>query len=247
MTEDRAESGALLRRIAHDIRSPIGVIAHALEEIGRDKSNDLADDQANLLKLATRSLGRLEHWAQRLDVLGMLRGSELKLNPTFDDLGNAVDAAFQQALQNERRREVTTEWLKPQHALPLFIDSQLLRLAFTEILGNAIRYAQSKVHVGVKTGDGLLCLIITNDLRVDGNCEGKSNPTTGPQLAPQASVPLGWGIAKRLIEAHGGKLAKAIEPIKAPLVGDSTQNSLKNMVCTCRLPAAGISRTPVLD
>ncbi len=198
----------LLRDVSHELRSPLSRLVVALE-LARSRAGDGA----------TKALDRIEREAARLDeLIGQLlllqrlegggEGAELVDLELADLLAGVVaDAGFEAAPDG---REVV---FAPAESCPMVGRPELLRSALDNVIRNAVHHTPSDTSVEVdlrSVDDGIEVTVRDRGPGLaDDDLERVFEPFYRVDAARDRStggVGLGLAIAKRAIEAHGGRL-----------------------------------------
>lgn len=185
----------LAHRIAHDIRTPMGVVAGALEEL-----EQAAPGSAPMILLARRSVHRLGWLARRLDwVSAAVAGvaAQDRGATTLDDVTRGAVAA---ALQSGSRRGVTASALPMTSPPPPLPFARLWRHVYEELLVNALRHAKSTVELHVE--------VDRDEARVAVVDDGPGIPEARARdpFTVAADGGLGLWLARQLAVAAGGDL-----------------------------------------
>lgn len=186
MSETEAQ---LLRRIAHALRTPLGLVGSALQELGGQD-----DPLAELGQRGARQLARI---ADRLTMLGRVRAGlpvVVDGGPTVA-LREIVTDAVELVAQTRPRRRITVA-VDPDGPQPRVAgDRELLHFAVVELVDNAVRFASSRVRVAVELDGSRAVVRVTDD---------------GPGIATnpgssQAGIGVGLELAEAIASAHGGR------------------------------------------
>lgn len=135
---------ALARRIAHDIRSPLGVITGALEDLAR---NSTGGATSPMLALASRSTRRLDWLARRMHWLAQATNGTAEATP--DDrqqLSQIVAQAVESAQAVGGRRGILIE-ISSDGADHEWRGAKPMGHVCEELLHNALRHAKTSVRV----------------------------------------------------------------------------------------------------
>jgi signal transduction histidine kinase len=211
---DNLEHTERLRRnmvadIAHELRTPLSNLRGYLEAIG-DGVVKPDEDTIRSLNEEASSLSRL---VDDLQELSLADAGEIKLITQPEEITRLINEAVA-ALQTNAASRGLTITVNLLGALPMVnIDAHRIRQVLHNLLENAIAHTdkggqitvtagekENQVHISVAdTGEGIpaqdLPLIFERFYRVD---KSRSRTTGGSGL--------GLTIAKRLVEAHGGKI-----------------------------------------
>ena len=185
----------LARRIAHDIRTPMGVVAGALDEL-----DQVAPSSAPMIALARRSVHRLGWLARRLDWVSAAIAGVAAQDRGAAPLDELARAAVNAALQSGSRRGVTASALPMTSAPPQLPCARLWRHVYEELLVNALRHARSTVELRVQVDRGEARIVIEDD------GPGISEARARDPFAVAADGGLGLWLARQLAVAAGGDL-----------------------------------------
>jgi two-component system OmpR family sensor kinase len=203
---DHVELAAFLSSLAHDLRSPLGVVSEVIGELGTDFASQLSDEHRLLVKLASRGVVRLGRIADALSLLAALEGDQLDLRRQSVDLTRLVRGAADRALAVETRRDVDLVCELPEGDHRVSADEARLRHCLAEIMINALVHARRHVRVRLDVTAAEARVVVEDD---------------GPGIADldegalfdrfdrrRASKGLGMGLstAREVVAAHGGTI-----------------------------------------
>lgn len=212
-----AEIGAMTSGLAHEIKNPlstIGLNAQLLAEAIRDLPVDDLEKGRLIRRIDT-----LRREADRLrDTLSdfLQYAGQVKVEPAPSDLNTVVEELVDFFLPQAQHRGVALRADLSRHPLPVMLDAAQFKQALLNLMLNATQAME-----GEAPGRPKELILRTNPAR------GPSGPTcevhvidTGPGIAPD-TLPniftpyfttksggsgLGLPTARRLIEAHGGRI-----------------------------------------
>jgi signal transduction histidine kinase len=194
-----------LLSVSHDLRTPLTSISGYAEAIA-DGTVESREDQKRAAEIIGAEARRLERLVADLLDLARLDAHEFSLTPRPVDaavvVGEAVDA-FEPAA-----REIGVELVVDPTSTPVDTDPERLGQVVANLVENALKYARSRVTVGVSSANGTL------ELRVDDDGPG-IDPDDLPRVfdrlytsrpAPGRKVGTGLGLAivRELSAAMGG-------------------------------------------
>ncbi len=224
--EGREHLEQTVRALTHELKSPLAAIAGAAELLQDDLP--LADRA-----LFTRQI-RDQVERQRLLVERMLELSKLEKRRVLDhgaalDLGDCADAAINATQDRARQRHVTLRWAQ-REAAPLQGEAELLKLAISNLLENAIDFAPANttIDVSVVQQDKTLRLTVRDNgpgvpdyamPRLGQRFFSTARPAVDGETERRGSG-LGLAIVQEVMALHGGRLelANAEPGLRASLV-----------------------------
>lgn len=207
-TQQEAEflraDGEFPRRIAHAMRSPLGLIRGAVKELADAQREGRTLQPERLLDFALRGTAQLERMADRLSLAGrMQQGEDLHRVPC--DLVALTRAALAdvQAARSRRRVQVCVE-------LPVSAfgagDPHLLKMAIAELIDNALRLARERIDIALSASPIGASVVVKDD----GDAT-RGVPMLGSSLVHPAAdgtgLGLGLGLAQRVVALHGGAIS----------------------------------------
>jgi len=208
----------LLRRVAHDIAAPVGIAATILDElVGMDRP------PPELIAMAQRALRRLARISEHLALVAELESGGLELERAPRDLRELVERAADDARAVDGRKDVSLTVAPLPAPLLVSCEERLLLPAVREVIGNALRFASSRVGISLERAEGGV------ELRVDDDGPGFSEEersTIGRRFASRSDerggarrggLGLSLSMAAQILRAHGGAIR--VEPGKLPRAG----------------------------
>ena len=196
---------------AHDLRTPLTVLKGKVELLeARLQSDDPAPEQ---LEASARSLAsqveRLERYVEAMSGLQKLEDREaVRARLPFDTVAGDVDSTGT-ALCGEAgvAFELFVSAENARSGFDVVVDRAIVEETAGNLVGNAARYAASKVTARLEVRDGMLALFVEDD-----------GPGFSPEALEYGCAPffserkdavhfgLGLNIAATLCERHGGTL-----------------------------------------
>lgn len=207
--EDRRKD-VLLGTLAHELRTPLGVLSNAAQliEIAGAKEPAKLHDATMLIRRQVRYLQSL---VEDLLELGRVKAAKVSLQRERVDLRTIVEAALETSSASLRERRQTAEVIVP--AIELEADATRLRQVFVNLISNASKFSPEHAHIWIKgTTEGEEAVLRVVD-------EGHGIP---PDLQPRvfdlftqgahgesgrrAGLGLGLSLVKEYVELHGGRV-----------------------------------------
>lgn len=219
------------RRVAHDVRGPVGVIVAALHEIEEALAGlgDAAEGKElqRLVEMARRGTRKLERTAFTLDAIGALPPPAV----SHVDLQPMVKTAIDRMQIAERRPQVAVNVVSsPETTLRVTVAPPLFTHALEELFGYAIRKSAREVRVMMMSSSSSSSLSssakastssastspTSSSTSHEASERGKSHRTTslvitmiGVDVVPASAVPFEepLGLAAHLLSAQHVSLA----------------------------------------
>jgi signal transduction histidine kinase len=226
--ESRYVRTHLLRRIAHEIVSPIGVAWGALEEVEAGADASLRGS----VPMVRRGLLRLRRLANRLSLTAELE-SGAHVERVRVDLGELVKRTVAEVSELDGRRSVSITVDVPPEPVVVQGDGRWLGAAVTEVIGNALRHARSKARVVIQAtrDEGGDVTVVVED---DGAGFAADPDTLMDRFHLRESVHglgLSLALARDAVRAHGGQLTFGASTLPPGRAG-----STPGAAVTIRLP-----------
>lgn len=199
---------AWFRGAAHDLRSPLTLVAGPLEDL---LSSPINSSQRNALTTAKRNVDRLLRLVNTLMDFSRLEAGRVEGRFVPTDLGAFVDelaTVFRPAV--ERMKIEYKIIIQPMPKM-VYIDTTLFETVLSNLIGNAIKYTE-KGSITVRLSYGEMAEISVSDTGIgipraelSSVTEWYHRATTALHAGTQGSG-LGLALARELLHLHGGEL-----------------------------------------
>lgn len=207
---------AYMRRVSHELRSPLAAITTSLEAVREGYAGDISDGARGMV---TRSQSRIEQLLRMVnDLLALSRASAGRPKEFLERV--SLDAVVEEVLDLLRDRaegrSIALETDMPHGLPPVLADREGMVQLVTNLTANAIKYSKdgTRVRVAAKAEDGMVVLrvedqgigIAEEDLprlfeEFFRSQNGKAHATVGTGL--------GLAIVRAIVEQHGGAIEVA--------------------------------------
>ena len=224
-------------RVSHDLRSPLGIVMHALQRLEAELGKQLSDEQKVLVKLGARGVRRLQTFVERVGLLSELENDELDVNPQPVDLCQLVARAVEANKAQEPRSDVTVTYEPPSGPCVALADSALLTRVVAELLSNAVAHARRSVRAGVRNESDNVTIFVEDD--GPGVPESARGALYRRFIVRDARGGLGIGLsmAKDLVQVQHGDIrleASTLPPGRPETVGARFVLSLPHVAVATR-------------
>lgn len=202
---EQARRRAFLAALMHDLKTPL-VAATNLLGVVRDDSNLSREQRIEVVARITDELTALIDLVQKLVDAHRLEGMEPQLHRERVDLRELMEGIVARLATMVQERDLVVTIEGEADAI---VDRRELERALYNLVSNAVRYARSHIHVDLFEGlvrltdDGPGLGAPLDELAQPFNDQGAS--IAGRRYAA-GSGGLGLYIARRVLEAHGGRL-----------------------------------------
>ena len=205
---------ALLDAFAHEFKTPLATIITATE--GLRQAGALGPEQSEMAEIVESEASRLSHLATRLLRMARLDREEVKPKLERKDLAAVVSRTVRQLRLQFAQRPVALDLgCEPVEVLA---DCELLSLALTQLLDNAMKYSSSNsvVCVRLESLEGFASIRVTSEgvpIPADERERVFERFYRGATVGHVATGSgLGLYFARKIVMAHGGSLELDHQP-----------------------------------
>ncbi len=195
--------------IAHEIRTPLSLIAAPLERI--ISSGDGNEQTKSNLALIKRNANRLLELINQLLDFRKVESDMFHFNFQPQNVVRIVEKCFRQYAANSKMNQLDARLEKEQESVICKVDAEAVYKIVSNLIGNAVKYAQQQITVSTRT-DGQQFEVVVED-------DGKG---IEPQYAKKIFEPffqiedanssvrmgsgLGLSLSRSLAAKHGGNI-----------------------------------------
>ena len=202
----------MLGFVSHELKNSLGVIYTSARALDAGLVGPMSDSQAALARNIARAIeGAVKMTRNYLD-LARIEKRELRVEPEKADMiKDVVAPVLEEMAPMVKERKVTIENALPDR-IPILGDAAFLRVAYRNLLDNALKYGNEKgrVRLGVEAIDGMHQFEVWNE----GRGLGKEHlPRLFEKFVrfdvrPESSRSTGLGlfITKEILAKHGGRI-----------------------------------------
>jgi signal transduction histidine kinase/ligand-binding sensor domain-containing protein/AraC-like DNA-binding protein len=198
--------------ITHEVRTPLTLIKGPLDRI-LQSGNSYSKDTEDNLSIINRNTDRLLSLTNQLLDFRKTEKEMFKLNFVKTDLFELVDSTFNLFLSYSVEKRISVQLHSAVNHYSLAVDREAITKILSNLLSNALKFAESKVDIFFETETDQEKII-----RIRVNSDGKLIPK---ELSEKIFEPfyqidfdkpgekgtgLGLSLARSLVELHNGKL-----------------------------------------
>lgn len=213
LAEANEVKSRFLGMAAHDLRSPLGAIYGFARLFMKGTLGPVADAQMDVLRRVEQNCQRMLDLLEDLLDVNAIETGHLALKPEPVSLRELLATAHGSAAMLARPKSITVRLDAPSSLPTLQADSHRLLQVLDNLLSNAVKFSPRGATVSLRA-------------RLSGDTAEVSVVDEGPGIPPaerckiftdfgrtsvrptggERSTGLGLAIARRLVEAHGGRI-----------------------------------------
>ncbi|MBI5200519.1 MAG: response regulator [Elusimicrobia bacterium] len=145
----------LMSTVSHELRSPLTVIKAAIANLLEGFVGPMPEEQSRLVALAHRNVERLAKIINNLLDLSRLESDQVRVEKERVELPPLVQDAVQGYRLASGEKNVTVDIELPERVPPVSADPDLLAQVLSNLLDNAIRFANARVVVSAEAVESL--------------------------------------------------------------------------------------------
>jgi len=236
LQEEVFQRTLLLASAAHELKSPLAIIAGYADFLLGDNAGALNQQQRGILSEMQRSTLRLQRLIEGFLKFSVLQSGKVELKKELRDINQCIAEVITQWQVPYTARGTTVEFFPDATLEPIWFDNLKLQNILSNLLDNALKFTQpfGRVTVSTRT-DHWERRKLTEErtihlerrapanvggpdcVRIDVTDNGVGIPLEFhheifeefrqvDQAGRTQGIGLGLAIARRLVEAHGGKI-----------------------------------------
>ena len=242
---DRAKT-SFFSNVSHDLRTPLTLILGPLGEMAQGREPPGGQRQA--IDVMQRNGARLLDLINQLLDLAKIDAGKMQIarNPSdIVELARSVEGRFA-AAASQRGLLLTTH--ASGKIAPIAVDAAWIENALTNLIGNAMRFAKSKITVNVRDDDGSVVLEVEDDgpgiAREDIATVFDRFAQGSDVQARKGGTGLGLAIVREAARLHGGDASTRSVPGVATTFTMTLPRSMPASAQADSPPDASLEATP---
>jgi signal transduction histidine kinase len=230
-----------LASAAHDLKTPLAIVSGYIELLQSGKLGNLNERQREVLKDMQSNSARLQHFIQDFLTFSVLETGELKMKYELSDMNACLSEVCRFWSPRFQETGIALYYLANEKLQPFPFDYAKVQRVLSNLLENAVKYTPSggtvwlhaEPHMWERRASAKPGLTVDRRRHSTGapNSMKVSVSDTGPGIAPEYHLEvfddffrlpqtesqadgmgLGLAIARRLVQAFGGKIWVESEP-----------------------------------
>lgn len=199
-----------LAGVAHDLRNPLAAMRMGVQLLDPQRGPLSEDKAGKTLDLIARQVTRLERMVGDFLDAARIEGGHLELLLQRQDVGavarEAVDLYASSSLAHRIRLST------PALPVEALCDGARIAQVMNNLVSNAIKYSPNGgdvlVSVGQQGGEAIICVTDSGIGIAPNDLQHIFEPfrRTGASRETAPGVGLGLSVARRIVEAHGGRI-----------------------------------------
>ena len=203
----------LITNVSHDIKTPLTSIINYVDLLQKPHSQE---DGEKYLEVLSRQSGRMKRLIDDLIELSKASTGNIPLELTKIDAVEAVNQALGEFTDKLKAAGLTPLFRQPEEPLYIHADGRLLWRAMSNLLTNAVKYAQpgTRLYIDMVAVDKKVCISLKNISRDPLNISAEElmeRFVRGEASRNQEGSGLGLNIAQSMMELQHGALELLVD------------------------------------
>ena len=203
----------LITNVSHDIKTPLTSIINYVDLLQKPHSQE---DGEKYLEVLSRQSGRMKRLIDDLIELSKASTGNIPLELTRIDAVEAVNQALGEFTDKLKAAGLTPLFRQPEEPLYIHADGRLLWRAMSNLLTNAVKYAQpgTRLYIDMVAVDKKVCISLKNISRDPLNISAEElmeRFVRGEASRNQEGSGLGLNIAQSMMELQHGALELLVD------------------------------------
>ena len=203
----------LITNVSHDIKTPLTSIINYVDLLQKPHSQE---DGEQYLEVLARQSARMKRLIDDLIELSKASTGNIPVELTRIDAVEAVNQALGEFMDKLKAAELTPLFRQPEEPLYIHADGRLLWRAMSNLLTNAVKYAQpgTRLYIDMVAVDKKVCISLKNISRDPLNISAEElmeRFVRGEASRNQEGSGLGLNIAQSMMELQHGALELLVD------------------------------------
>ena len=203
----------LITNVSHDIKTPLTSIINYVDLLQKPHSQE---DGEKYLEVLSRQSARMKRLIDDLIELSKASTGNIPLELTKIDAVEAVNQALGEFTDKLKAAGLTPLFRQPEEPLYIHADGRLLWRAMSNLLTNAVKYAQpgTRLYIDMVAVDKKVCISLKNISRDPLNISAEElmeRFVRGEASRNQEGSGLGLNIAQSMMELQHGALELLVD------------------------------------
>ncbi len=203
----------LITNVSHDIKTPLTSIINYVDLLQKPHSQE---DGEKYLEVLSRQSARMKRLIDDLIELSKASTGNIPVELTRIDAVEAVNQALGEFMDKLKAAELTPLFRQPEEPLYIHADGRLLWRAMSNLLTNAVKYAQpgTRLYIDMVAVDKKVCISLKNISRDPLNISAEElmeRFVRGEASRNQEGSGLGLNIAQSMMELQHGALELLVD------------------------------------
>ncbi len=203
---------AVIRTVAHELRSPLSIIKEGVSVILDRIAGNLTKKQEEVLNLVNDTIDRLVRVSNNLLDISKLETGNIELNKEFVNLTGLIKEAVLLFELKAKNKGLDLEAGLPEKEVNVYIDKDKIFQVLTNLIGNAVKFTQNgSVKVSVAEEEKYVEVAVTDTGRGIDKDDLPNLFTEFKQFGIilkglEKGSGLGLCISRNIVELHDGKM-----------------------------------------
>ena len=203
----------LITNVSHDIKTPLTSIINYVDLLQKPHSQEEGEQY---LEVLSRQSARMKRLIDDLIELSKASTGNIPVELTRIDGVEAVNQALGEFMDKLKAAELTPLFRQPEEPLYIHADGRLLWRAMSNLLTNAVKYAQpgTRLYIDMVAVDKKVCISLKNISRDPLNISAEElmeRFARGEASRNQEGSGLGLNIAQSMMELQHGALELLVD------------------------------------
>ena len=207
------EKSEILGMVAHDLRNPLSGILNATEYVLDDAASLLGENDVKLLQAIESTSRFMLRLIDDIVEISAIESGKLHLDRKPTDILSLIEQVLSLNRPMAERKQISIDLIAHSGLPPISVDSTKMYRVIDNLLTNAIKFSSPGDSVKIRLHAG------GESINISVQDQGPGIPARelkavfkvfqqgrSANVSKASGAGLGLAIAKRIVEAHGGKL-----------------------------------------